>query len=89
MQVMRVGDFVHELLLFNSFFLYKMMDDFFGVELDDQESEEGWGVSYHSILLEILFQVRKQRLKCNIGSLPMYLFYVPNTRDSKLIVRLV
>ena len=40
---MRFGVFVHELLLFNSFFLYKMMDHFFGVGLDDQESEEGWG----------------------------------------------
>ena len=40
---MKVGVFVHELLIFNVFFLYKMMDDFFGVGLDDSESEEGWG----------------------------------------------
>ena len=40
----RVWLFVHEFSIFNSFFFCKMMDEFFDVELEDQESQEGWGV---------------------------------------------
>ena len=40
---MRVRIFVHELLIFNDLFLGKMMDVFFDAQLDDLESQEGWG----------------------------------------------
>jgi len=36
--------FVHEFHIFNTFFFYRMMDEFFNLELEDEESQEGWGV---------------------------------------------
>ena len=35
---------VHEFPIFNTPFFCKMMDEFFNLELEDQESQEGWGL---------------------------------------------
>ena len=90
MQVTRVEVFVYELLIFNDLFLGKMMDEFFDAQLDDQESEEGWGAElpFNSIgntHLNMEGNVEVQYQESAEVSTPC-----PQCKkDSKLIIRLI